>query len=99
MTFPTWTLQDRITKARTHAGLNKGELAKKMGLSVNTLGRWESGANTPTEKNLQALAEATGVPVEWFYQDETAQPSQTTTPQRFLVEVSGDTLTASPLAD
>lgn len=98
MTFPTWTLQDRITKARTHAGLNQSELAQKMGLSRNTLGRWESGANTPTEKNLQALAEATGVPVEWFYQDETSHPSQAT-PQRFLVEVSGDTLTASPLAD
>lgn len=98
MTFPTWTLQDRITKARTHAGLNQSELAQKMGLSRNTLGRWESGFNTPTEKNLQALAEATGVPVEWFYQDQTTQAPQSA-PQRFLVEVSGDTLTASPLAN
>lgn len=98
MALPTWTLQDRIRKAREHAGLKQEELAQKLETTRQTLGRWENGSHAPTEKNLQALAEATGVPVEWFYQDGTQQPSQAT-PQRFLVEVSGDTLTASPLAD
>lgn len=95
MTFPTWTLQDRITKARTHAGLNQSELAQKMGLSRNTLGRWESGANTPTEKNLQALAEATGVPVEWFYQDIPASPPEATSalPDRIVLTLSPGTST------
>lgn len=69
MPLPTWTLQDRIRKAREHAGLKQDELAQKLDTTRQTLGRWENGSHTPTEKNLQALAEATGVPIEWFYSD------------------------------
>lgn len=68
MALPTWTLQDRIRKAREHAGLKQEELAQKLETTRQTLGRWENGSHTPTEKNLQALAEATGVPIEWFNQ-------------------------------
>lgn len=72
MSLPTWTFQDRIRKAREHAGLKQEELAQAIGFTRQTLGRWENGSHTPTEKNLQALAEATGVPVGWFYQEDTA---------------------------
>ncbi|MFW0112512.1 helix-turn-helix domain-containing protein [Rothia sp. CCM 9416] len=70
MSLPIWTLQDRIRKAREHAGLKQEELAQKMETTRQTLGRWENGSHIPTEKNLQALAEATGVPLAWFYQDD-----------------------------
>lgn len=69
MPLPTWTLQDRIRKAREHAGLKQDELAQKLDTTRQTLGRWENGSHTPTEKNLQALAEATGVPLDWFYEE------------------------------
>lgn len=101
MTFPAWTLQDRITKARTHAGLNQGELAEKLGVSRNTLNRWESGSRNPSEKNLQALAEATGVPVEWFYQDTPASPSEAPSalPDRIVLTLSPGTSTYTAHTD
>lgn len=73
MSLPTWTLQDRLRKAREHAGLKQEELAQKLQTTRQTLGRWENGSHAPTEKNLQALAEATGVPLDWFYQDDTTK--------------------------
>lgn len=75
MTLPVWTLQDRIAKARNHAGLNQGELAEKLGVSRNTLNRWENGSRNPSVKNLQALAEVTGVPLGWFYQEDNSEPA------------------------
>lgn len=92
MSLPTWTLQDRIRKAREHAGLKQEELAQAIGSTRQTLGRWENGSHTPTEKNLAALAEATGVPMEWFYQDDTA-PSLTGSPSLLP---PGSTVTWTP---
>lgn len=98
MNIPVFSLGDRMAKARSHAGYSQQEMADQLHVSRVTLSRYESGDRTPNKELVQALADATGVPVSWFYQDETSQPSQAT-PQRFLVEVSDGTLTASPLAD
>lgn len=92
MSIPSWTLQDRIRKAREHAGLKQEELAQKMETTRQTLGRWENGSHTPTDKNLQALAEATGVPLEWFYQDD-AVPPPSDSPNLFP---PGSTVTWTP---
>lgn len=89
MNTPTWTLQDRIRKAREHAGLKQEELAAQLSVTRHTLGRWEKGDNEPPAKKLEALAEATGVPLEWFYAQDGEQSEQTT-PQRFTIEVNKD---------
>lgn len=85
MALPTWTLQDRIRKAREHAGLKQEELAQKLETTRQTLGRWENGSHIPTKKNLQALAEATGVPLNWFYQDNPADPPETFLPDHLTI--------------
>lgn len=79
MSTPTWTFQDRLRKAREHAGLTQGALAEILGVAAGTIQRWEKGALNPRPKALEALAEVTGVPLEWFYQDDTAQPPATPT--------------------
>ncbi|MFJ3030827.1 helix-turn-helix domain-containing protein [Rothia terrae] len=89
MSTPTWTLQDRIRKAREHAGLKQEELAVQLSVTRHTLGRWEKGDNQPPAKKLEALAEATGVPVEWFYAQDNEHPSPSTS-QRFTIEVTAD---------
>lgn len=90
MTLPTWTLQDRIRKAREHAGLKQDELAQVLKTTRQTLGRWENGSNTPTEKNLQALAEATGVPLSWFYATDSTAQQDATPPSEILLQWNGD---------
>lgn len=41
---------------RARHGLSADEAAKKIGVSANTLLRWESGQNTPLSENLMKLA-------------------------------------------
>lgn len=89
MNFPTWTLQDRIRKARDHAGLNQAALADAIGVSTNSVNRWEKGDRNPTEESLKAISEATGVPVEWFYAQDCDRTIETTT-QRITIEVDAD---------
>lgn len=95
MIFPSWTLADRIRKAREHAGLKQEDLAQKMETTRQTLGRWENGTHTPTEKNLQALAESTGVPLEWFHLEE--EPAPIVETQHFIVKVTKDGIIGEPL--
>ena len=41
---------------RARYGLSADEAAKKIGVSANTLLRWESGQNDPLSENLMKLA-------------------------------------------
>lgn len=66
MTIPTWTLQDRIRKAREHAGLKQAALAEMIPVARNTLSRWESGAFKPSSDDLDRLAEITAVDRTWL---------------------------------
>lgn len=74
MNTPTWTFQDRLRKAREHAGMTQSELAEATGVSLNSLNRYEKGQRSPANDVVSAIAQATNVPLEWFYQDESAQP-------------------------
>ena len=42
---------------RARTGLTAEEVAKRIGVSVNTLLRWESGQNVPLAENLMHLAQ------------------------------------------
>ena len=64
--IPTWTLADRLRKAREHAGLEQSELADRMGVGRNTVSNYERAAHEPREIVLRAWATATGVPLEWL---------------------------------
>lgn len=42
------TLQISLAAARVNAGLTQEEVAKKMGISKNTLVKWEKGVSEPS---------------------------------------------------
>lgn len=65
-TVPDWSLGERIRKARTHAGLDQEQLASRLNVDRRTVSRWETDLTEPNATRLTALAEATGVPVEWL---------------------------------
>ena len=93
METPTWTLQDRIRKAREHAKFNQTALAEAIGVSKNSVNRWETGERNPSQKSIEAISQATGVSASWLNgQDDAAlAPSNTTTPpERITLEWNGD---------
>lgn len=66
---PEWTLGDRIRRARRHAGMDRLELAEKLGVSRASVGLWENDEHRPKNvlETLEKIAEATGVDRDWLY--------------------------------
>ena len=61
-----WSLGDTIDKARRTAGLTHDQLAEMLHMSRATLYNWEADKHRPSARKIRAVAQATGVPVEWF---------------------------------
>lgn len=96
MTTPVFELRDRLAKARTTAGYTQGELADLVHLTRATLNRYETGQRTAPEAVVKAIAEVTGVPLEWFYATDETQaapqipPMSATPPERIILEWQGE---------
>ncbi len=56
----------RIRAARRRAGLGQKQLARRTGVSVSTVGRYERGVQTPSWRALEAMAETLAVPLDWL---------------------------------
>lgn len=68
-TRPTFTLGDRLRKAREHAGLTQSEMRIAVGAHPSTQSRWESDKTTPSALQMRAWADTTGVDLEWLDPD------------------------------
>lgn len=68
---PTWTLGDRLRKAREFAGLEQGELAAAIGISRGTVSNYEleRGQKPPKMIVLRAWAHECRVPFTWLIED------------------------------
>lgn len=49
---------------RTTNGLTQSELGEKLGVSAETIYRWENGKRAPSLAGLQRISVKTGIPVE-----------------------------------
>jgi transcriptional regulator with XRE-family HTH domain len=59
----------RVRAARTYAGVSQIDLARRLGVGPDTLGRWENGKTAPGYKRealLEATAQLTSLPQEFF---------------------------------
>lgn len=68
--IPTWTLGDRLTKARDTARLTNNEMAEELGLSRNTITNWETDHIKPKRYAVEAWARICGVDVDWLLGDD-----------------------------
>lgn len=59
---------ERIKSARDAAQLSQYQLAQAIGVTPNTIWRYEHGEMRPRGDVIVRLAEKLGRPVEWFYQ-------------------------------
>ena len=64
-TIPTFSMGDRLRKAREVADLKQGELAERIGISRTAVVNAERGAH-PRELTLRAWSMATGVSLTWI---------------------------------
>lgn len=64
--IPTWTLGDRLAKARETAGIGVQQMARLLNISRNTVTNWEHGRGEPTRAAVMAYSTLTGVPMWWI---------------------------------
>jgi transcriptional regulator with XRE-family HTH domain len=80
---PTWTLGERLAKARRHAGLDDQEaFARVLGISRRTVSRYETGLARPNRRTLMAWARVCQVPLEWL---DDAGTDHASTPSAWMV--------------
>lgn len=68
--IPVWTLGERLTKAREHAGITIPDMARRLGVSDKTIRNWENQAVRITRATLIAYASETSVPIDWIVGDD-----------------------------
>lgn len=56
----------RLKKARTEKNISQSELAKKIGVHVTNISRYERGENKPTSEVLNKLANALGITSDYL---------------------------------
>lgn len=68
VTTPEWTFGDRLAKARRHAGMEQGDMAKALGVSRPTISTWERDESQPRHlfEVAQQWADLTGVELGWL---------------------------------
>lgn len=71
---------------RTDSGISQEKLAELLGVSRQTISRWEHGAFTPSAENLTKLSEIFSVPADAFLKDGWAPPEEAE-PEVQIVEV------------
>ncbi|MGO3833998.1 MAG: helix-turn-helix domain-containing protein [Microbacteriaceae bacterium] len=62
---------DRLRKALRVSDMGPGELADSIEVHRNTISNWINGHAAPRPRDIRAVAEQTGVPLEWLLTGET----------------------------
>ena len=66
----TATFGDRLTAAREAAGLERADLAKRLGVRKSTLREWEDDLSEPRANRLSMLAGLLNVSIVWLLTGE-----------------------------
>lgn len=85
---------DRIARLRKERGLNQTQLAKKLGVSVDSVRRWEQGKRSPDVEMLRNIAHVLDTTVSYI-SGETDNPS----PMQTMLSTEGDNESAENMKD
>ena len=61
---------ERLTQLRTQRGLSQEELAARLGVSRQTIGKWETGQALPELPGLLALSDFFSTPIDRLVRDD-----------------------------
>lgn len=59
----------RLQHLLSVSGVERGELARHLGVSVPTVSRWINGISTPNVYQFREIAYFFGMPYDWFLED------------------------------
>ncbi len=59
----------RLKDVLSASGVERGELARHLGVSVPTVNRWLNGISTPNVYQFREIAYFFGLPYDWFLED------------------------------
>lgn len=65
-------LARRLREARAGARLTVRQLADQSGVTERTAARWLAGDTSPSYELLARVAQATGKPLSWFFEEQAA---------------------------
>lgn len=68
--FYIMKLSEKITVCRRRLGLSQEELANRLGVSRQAVGKWENGSAVPETSKLLLLAQTLGVTADWLLSDD-----------------------------
>lgn len=75
--IPMWTLGDRLSKARSDAGISPAAMAARLRVHRNTISNWEHDRVDVPYLALRAWSDETGVALWWLVGDNGGDDSPT----------------------
>ncbi len=75
------TFGDRLTAAREAQGMTINELARRLGVKMNTIEAWENDTSEPRANKLQMVAGLLNVSIRWLLTGEGEGVSEPVTPE------------------
>ena len=60
------TFGDRLAAAREHAAMSQSDMAKRLGVKVSTLRKWEQDLSEPRANRLSMMAGLLNVSIMWL---------------------------------
>ena len=75
-------LSERIYKFRRESGLSQEQLAEKIGVSRQSISKWESGTSTPELEKLLALSECFNITLDELVREEYGSQGTNEPPQK-----------------
>lgn len=93
-------LNEKIYQLRKSKGFSQEDLAKRVGVSRQTIHKWEAGLICPTKENIEILCKIFNVEEQCFYESATAANAIATpvvVPKRKLKASIALTITAAVL--
>jgi repressor LexA len=77
-------VNEKIRQLREKLGITQKELAQKVGVDQTTISYYEAGKRSITVDMLQKIADALGVDVRYFFEDQEVEPIFLKSPQKSI---------------
>ena len=74
-------LADKIIELRKRSGMSQEELAEKLGVSRQSVSKWEGAQSTPDINRILQLSEIFSVSTDTLLKDEADLPAAAASPQ------------------
>jgi transcriptional regulator with XRE-family HTH domain len=75
--------------------INQGAFAKRVGVSVRTVNRWEASFIAPSRENAEKIAALANLAAELFYPDDTVEPDPIVEVRQMLTTMEERFMTVS----